>query len=66
MKTFSVFLASSIVEFKSDRLRIGDYIRRLNDELFPKGIYINLVVCEEISNALHVSRKQSQYNDMIP
>ncbi|MCR4723748.1 MAG: tetratricopeptide repeat protein [Eubacteriales bacterium] len=65
MKTFSVFLASSIVEFKNDRLCIGDYIRRLNDELFPKGMYINLVVCEEMSNALHVSRKQSEYNERI-
>ncbi|MBQ3411757.1 MAG: tetratricopeptide repeat protein [Oscillospiraceae bacterium] len=65
MKTISVFLASSIVEFKSDRLRIGDYIRRLNDELFPRGIYVNLVVCEEISNALHYARKQAQYNEMI-
>ena len=65
MKTLSVFLASSIVEFKSDRLLIGDYVRRLNDDLFPRGIYVNLVVCEEISNALHYARKQSEYNDRI-
>ena len=65
MKTVSVFLASSIVEFKNERLLIGDYVRRLNDELFPKGIYVNLVVCEEISNALHYARKQSEYNDRI-
>ena len=42
-----IFLASSINEFEKERNKIGDLVRRMQDELLEKGIRINLFECQK-------------------
>ena len=65
LKTIKIFLASSIVEFDRERDELQTYIARLNKEYMPRGIYFDLEVCENVTNALALSRKQDEYNDII-
>ena len=65
MKMLSVFLASSLEEFKNERLRIGDFVRKLDDEYYPRGAFVRLIVCEEESDALVLEGKQTEYNEKI-
>ena len=65
MNFIKIFIASSIVEFESERKELGDYIRSLNDLYVKKGVYIELTLCEDFTNALAASRKQEEYNDSI-
>ena len=65
MKEIKIFLASSIEEFKYERLELGDYINGLNKIYKDKGIFISLEKCEDISNAIGLSRKQEEYNQAI-
>ncbi len=64
MKTISIFLASSIEEFKFERLELGDFIRQLNDIYSPE-LYFRLHLCEDESDAMSALRKQEEYNRMI-
>ena len=65
MKYIKIFLASSLSEFKEDRRELGDYIRKLNNVYCKRGIYFELVVCEDISDSLAEERKQEEYNAEI-
>ena len=65
MKYVKIFLASSVVEFEKERRELGDYIRSLNDIYVKRGIYFELNLCEDLSNAIDKERKQEQYNRMI-
>ncbi len=66
MMTFiNIFLASSVVELKDDRLAIGDYIRKLNDIYMERNIYFRLFLCEDEDAAMADIRKQEQYNNQI-
>ncbi len=65
LKEIKIFLASSIVEFDRERDELQTYITRLNKEYMPRGIYFDLEVCENVSNALAATRKQDEYNDII-
>lgn len=65
LKHIKIFLASSIVEFDRERVELQTYIARLNKEYIPRGIYFDLEVCENVTNALAVTRKQDEYNDII-
>lgn len=47
MRTISIFVASSIVEFERERIYIGDFIRRLNDKFKPLGNRVRLHMCED-------------------
>ena len=60
-----IFLASSINEFEKERNKIGDLVRRMQDELLEKGIRINLFECEFEDNAMVKGRKQEQYNQKL-
>ena len=42
MKQIRLFVASSLVEFKEERLELGNYIRSLNDIYVERGIYFKL------------------------
>lgn len=64
-KYIKIFLASSIVEFEHQRLELEAYINKLNKIYIRKGIFFELVVCEGLSNALSVKRKQEEYNQEI-
>ncbi len=47
MKTLTIFLASSIIEFDYERIFIGDFIRKLNDQFRPIGYKVRLYMCED-------------------
>lgn len=65
MKFIKIFLASSIVEFENERRQLGDFLRSLNDSYVRRGIYLELVLCEDLDNALAMERKQQEYNQQI-
>lgn len=66
MRQIRIFLASSIDEFKIERLEFERFIRVL-DKIFSKqNIHIDLVVCEDMSKALSNSSKQQDINEEIP
>ena len=65
LKHIKIFLASSIVEFDRERDELQTYIARLNNEYISRGIYFDLEVCENVSNAFAATRKQDEYNDII-
>ncbi len=65
MKYIHIFLASSIVSFKNERIEIGDFIRKLNNQYINKGIYFFLVISEDFSESLAAVRKQDLFNQSI-
>lgn len=65
MKEVKIFLASSIDEFKYERLDLGDFIRKMTDQTIEQDIYLKFTICEDLSNAVAKSRKQEEYNDKI-
>lgn len=65
MKKLKIFLASSIVEFKEERNEIGDFIRRIQDELIEWDYRIQLFECEFFDNSIALTRKQDEYNEEI-
>ena len=65
MKYIKLFIASSIIEFAQERASLSDFIRSLNDIYVPRGIYFQLIICEDLSNAVAKDRKQAEYNQTI-
>ena len=65
MKYIKLFIASSIIEFAQERASLSDFIRLLNDIYVPRGIYFQLTICEDLSNAVAKDRKQAEYNQAI-
>ena len=65
MKYIKLFIASSIVEIAQERASLSDFIRSLNDIYVPRGIYFQLTICEDFSNAVAKDRKQAEYNQTI-
>ena len=67
MKTIKLFLVSSIVEFECERKELADFIRTLNDYYMECGsdLYIKMVICGDLSNAIAKERKQEEYNQTI-
>ena len=65
MKEVSIFLASSIDEFKNERIDLGDYIRKITDQTIGQNICLKLTKCEDLSNAVSKTRKQEEYNQEI-
>ncbi|MBQ4012214.1 MAG: hypothetical protein II602_06700, partial [Erysipelotrichales bacterium] len=58
-------MASSINEFHNERLELGAFVQKLNEDNITRGIYADLEVCEEFSNAVSFQGKQNDYNDRI-
>ena len=65
MKYIKLFIASSIIGFAQERASLSDFIRSLNDIYVPRGIYFQLTICEDLSNAVAKDRKQAEYNQTI-
>lgn len=65
VKYIKVFIASSIVEFKKERQELAAFINSLNNICVKKGIYIELMLCEDLGNAVAMKRKQDEYNEFI-
>ncbi len=63
-KTIELFLASSN-ELKAERDAIEIFIRRENDRLAKKGIYLKLNLWEDLISAMSRTRKQDDYNEVI-
>lgn len=66
-----IFLASSINEFRIDRLAIGDFILRLNQiynraKDSDKNIRFVLEKCEYYDEYIAIDGKQSEYDEIIP
>ena len=63
-KTVELFLASSN-ELKAERDRIEIFIRRENDRLARKGIYLKLNLWEDFISSMSRTRKQDDYNNKV-
>ena len=65
-KTIKIFLASSIVEFATERMAIENFIRNVSDKFEERyDIKIKPLLCENFDDAYTVCRKQEEYNDKI-
>ncbi len=64
MKTIKVFLASSIIEFKHERMKLGDFVRSLNDH-YVGDIYFKLRLCNDLPRAVADEGKRDEYNREI-
>ncbi|MBR3864090.1 MAG: hypothetical protein IKJ19_03100 [Clostridia bacterium] len=65
MKKIKIFIGSSIIELKNDRIEIGNFFRQLNDLYLDNGLYFKLVMCEDYSDDINIEGKQSQYDKEI-
>ncbi len=65
MKKIKIFLASSITDLEFDRIRIGDFIRQLNEIYLDRGVYFSLIKCDDYDNAIAAEGKQSQFDREI-
>lgn len=65
MKEIYIFLASSIDEFKYERLDLGDFIRKVTDLTIEQDVYLKFTICEDLSNSVSKNRKQDDYNKEI-
>ena len=61
MKEIRIFLASAY-ELEPDRARIGNLIRRLNDEYEKLFIHLRLVKWEDLDSFYNKTEKQSEYD----
>ena len=64
MKEIRIFLASSY-ELEPDRARIGNLIRRLNDEYEKQFIHLHLVKWEDLDSFYNQTVKQGEYDFQI-
>lgn len=65
MKIIKIFLASSVVEFKKERQELAAFVNSLNNIFVRKDIFVEITICEELSNAVAMERKQNEYNGAI-
>src|ERR1700722_7920025 len=64
MITKKIFLASS-AELKSDRNDFEIFIGRKNKDWVDKGVFLELVICEDFLDAVSKTRLQDEYNKAI-
>ncbi len=65
-RIIKIFLASSIVEFATERMAIENFIRNISDrfeELYD--VKLQPLLCENFDDAYTVVRKQEEYNEKI-
>lgn len=65
MKILKIFLASSVVEFKNERQELAAFVNTLNKICVRKDLYLEMKLCEDISSAVAMERKQNEYNECI-
>lgn len=66
MKKIKIFLASSIVEFKDIRHKIGEYVLEYNNKILDQEIKIKLFECEYYDSSISVlNRKQDEYMEIL-
>ena len=64
MITKKLFLASS-AELKNDREQFDIFIGRKNKDWVAKGVFLELVICEDFLDAVSKTRLQDEYNKAI-
>jgi len=64
MKTIKIFLASSD-ELAEERIRFGNFIRKLNDMYEVRGYRIKLYMWEDLPSGDNGRPKQDEYNDKV-
>ena len=65
MKKIKIFLASSLTDLELDRIRIGDFIRQLNDLYVDRGYYFSLIRCDDYDDSMSTEGKQEELNREI-
>ena len=60
-QTYRIFLASSY-ELKADREQFEIFINRQNNALKDKGVFLHLVLWEDIGSEVYPTHKQDHYN----
>ena len=60
-----LFLASSVVEFKRERMELGFHILTLNNLFIDRGVYLWLSSAETLSKAMTPQGSQDFYNQHI-
>ena len=67
MKVINIFLASSIIDLKDDRIAFGDFITQLNNIYRRQNVFIYLHKCEDESedHAIIKGGTQKCLNDII-
>ena len=63
-KHIKIFLASS-VELKAEREQFEIFIHRENQQLYKKGIFIELQLWENFIDAMSQTRLQDEYNNVV-
>jgi len=63
-QTYRIFLASSC-ELESDRQGFRAFINRKNNVLNKKGVFLELVIWEDISGEVYDTHKQNHYNEEL-
>lgn len=67
MEIIKIFIASSLDEFRQERLELADMEAQLNRIYIEKGIRFEFIMAEHFSNEINVdSRKQDEFNKEIP
>ena len=66
VKKIGVALSSSVDEFRTERLELGNFIRFLNENIYSRrGIHLDWRVCEDESGAVTRQRRQEVFNAKI-
>lgn len=65
MRTIKIFLASSVVEFKRERQELAAFANSINKKIVKRDIFLEMIMCEDLSNAMALERKQDEYNEYI-
>lgn len=65
MRTIKIFLASSVVEFKEERQELAAFANSINKKIVKRDIFLEMIMCEDLSNAMAKERKQDEYNEYI-
>jgi hypothetical protein len=63
-KHLKIFLASS-AELKEEREQFEIFIHRENQQLYKKGIFIELIIWENFIDAMSKTRLQDEYNNIV-
>ena len=64
MKKFRIFLASSD-ELKDERKEIEIFINRENKILIDRGLFLDLIIWEDLKHTFHTNRVQNRFNDEL-
>ena len=65
MKRIKIFIGSSIVDLREERLELMSFIQSLNNKYVDRDLFIEGYVCEETDSAMRLDGSQAKHNDYI-